>query len=163
MERSPPTEKMPVIDFTKSMVVGIFLGSKPSAGYEVEIVAVRAQEKDLVIEYAEAAWPRHAGGADPYRTVPPCLGPPACRHGAVYPVPDTGSLQPVAGSNARYQLLANGYQLGIRSRLIAFSLTGFIIPLLCSNLYWGVVMPGTFGDRSVMVATSSGWSGVRTR
>jgi hypothetical protein len=48
-----PTEKMPVIDFTKSMVVGIFLGSKPSAGYEVEIVGVRAQEKDLVVEYVQ--------------------------------------------------------------------------------------------------------------
>ena len=44
---------MPVIDFTKSMVVGIFLGSKPSAGYEVEIVGVRAQEKDLVVEYVQ--------------------------------------------------------------------------------------------------------------
>jgi PrcB C-terminal len=48
-----PTEKMPVIDFTKSMIVGIFLGSKPSAGYEVEIVGVRAQEKDLVVEYVQ--------------------------------------------------------------------------------------------------------------
>ena len=48
-----PTEKMPVVDFTKSMVVGIFLGSKPSAGYEVEIVGVRTQEKDLVVEYAQ--------------------------------------------------------------------------------------------------------------
>jgi hypothetical protein len=35
------------------MVVGIFLGSKPSSGYEVEIVGVRAQEKDLVVEYVQ--------------------------------------------------------------------------------------------------------------
>ena len=33
-----PTEKMPVIDFSTRMVVGVFLGSKPSAGYDVEIV-----------------------------------------------------------------------------------------------------------------------------
>jgi PrcB C-terminal len=48
-----PTEKMPAIDFTKNMVVGIFLGSKPSDGYEVEIVGVRTQEKDLVVEYVQ--------------------------------------------------------------------------------------------------------------
>jgi hypothetical protein len=48
-----PTEKMPAVDFTKNMVVGIFLGSKPSDGYDVEIVGVRAQEKDLVVEYVQ--------------------------------------------------------------------------------------------------------------
>ena len=48
-----PTEKMPVVDFTKSMVVGIFLGSKPSDGYDVEIVGVRTQEKDLIVEYVQ--------------------------------------------------------------------------------------------------------------
>ena len=48
-----PTEKMPEIDFTKSMVVGIFLGSKPSAGYGVEIVNVRTQDAALVVEYVQ--------------------------------------------------------------------------------------------------------------
>lgn len=48
-----PIEKMPSIDFTQSMVVGIFLGSKPSAGHDVEIVGVRMQEKDLVVEYVQ--------------------------------------------------------------------------------------------------------------
>jgi len=48
-----PTEKMPSVDFTQSMVVGIFLGSKPSAGHDVEIVGVRMQEKDLVVEYVQ--------------------------------------------------------------------------------------------------------------
>jgi PrcB C-terminal len=47
------TEKMPVVDFAKSMVVGIFLGSKPSDGYDVEIVGVRTQEKDLIVEYVQ--------------------------------------------------------------------------------------------------------------
>src|SRR5688572_2081155 len=46
-----PSEKMPNVDFTKDMVVGIFLGSKPSAGHSVEIVGVRTDEKELVIEY----------------------------------------------------------------------------------------------------------------
>lgn len=48
-----PTEKMPSIDFAKNMVVGIFLGSKPSAGHGVEIVGVRTQDKDLIVEYVQ--------------------------------------------------------------------------------------------------------------
>ncbi|MEO5742210.1 MAG: protease complex subunit PrcB family protein, partial [Vicinamibacterales bacterium] len=48
-----PTEKMPNVDFSRDMVVGIFLGTKPSAGNEVEIVGVRTQEKDLVVEYVQ--------------------------------------------------------------------------------------------------------------
>jgi len=48
-----PTEKMPAVDFNEDMVVGIFLGTKPSAGHEVEIVGVRAEEKDLIVEYVQ--------------------------------------------------------------------------------------------------------------
>ena len=33
-----PTARMPAVDFTSDMVVGIFLGSKPSSGHGVEIV-----------------------------------------------------------------------------------------------------------------------------
>ena len=48
-----PSAAMPAVDFSQVMVVGIFLGSKPSAGYEVEIVGVRTQDKDLVVEYVQ--------------------------------------------------------------------------------------------------------------
>ena len=48
-----PTVKMPNVDFDKNMVVGIFLGSKASAGHDVEIVGVRTQEKDLIVEYVQ--------------------------------------------------------------------------------------------------------------
>src|SRR5918992_1608451 len=48
-----PTEKVPAVDFGKNMVVGIFLGSKPSAGHEVEITGVRTQDKDVVVEYVQ--------------------------------------------------------------------------------------------------------------
>jgi hypothetical protein len=48
-----PTGKMPEVDFNKEMVVGIFLGTKPSAGHEVEIVGVRTEEKDLIVEYVQ--------------------------------------------------------------------------------------------------------------
>jgi hypothetical protein len=47
------TEKMPSVDFAKSMVVGIFLGSKPSTGHDVEIVGVRTEGKDLIVEYVQ--------------------------------------------------------------------------------------------------------------
>jgi PrcB C-terminal len=48
-----PTEKMPDVDFAKDMVIGIFLGTKPSAGHEVEIVGVRPEGKDLIVEYVQ--------------------------------------------------------------------------------------------------------------
>jgi hypothetical protein len=48
-----PTEKMPAVDFAKDMVVGIFLGTKPSAGHGVEIVGVRTEGKDLIVEYVQ--------------------------------------------------------------------------------------------------------------
>jgi hypothetical protein len=48
-----PTAKVPGVDFAKEMVVGIFLGTKPSTGHEVEIVGVRAEENDLVVEYVQ--------------------------------------------------------------------------------------------------------------
>ena len=48
-----PADKMPEIDFTRNMVVGIFLGSKPSAGHAVEIVGVRTEDKDLIVEYVQ--------------------------------------------------------------------------------------------------------------
>lgn len=48
-----PEAKMPDVDFSKQMVVGIFLGSKPSEGYDVEIVGVREEGKDLIVEYVE--------------------------------------------------------------------------------------------------------------
>lgn len=48
-----PTGKMPNVDFAKDMVVGIFLGTKPSGGYEVDVVGVRPQDKDLIVEYVQ--------------------------------------------------------------------------------------------------------------
>jgi PrcB C-terminal len=48
-----PAVKMPAVDFAKHMVVGIFLGTKPSDGHQVEIVGVRTQEKDLIVEYVQ--------------------------------------------------------------------------------------------------------------
>lgn len=48
-----PDQKPPVVDFNTKMVVGVFLGSKPSDGYEVEFVGVRTLENDLIVEYVQ--------------------------------------------------------------------------------------------------------------
>ncbi len=50
-----PAEKMPSVDFTRDMVVGVFLGTRPSTGHEVEIVGARMEGKDLVVEYVQKA------------------------------------------------------------------------------------------------------------
>lgn len=43
----------PAVDFSHSMVLGVFLGSRPTAGYDVEIVQVRRTGSGLVAEYIE--------------------------------------------------------------------------------------------------------------
>lgn len=48
-----PKDTLPSIDFSKNMVVGVFLGTRPSAGYQVEIVGVRTQDKELIVEYVQ--------------------------------------------------------------------------------------------------------------
>jgi hypothetical protein len=41
----------PPVDFSREMVVGVFLGSRPTSGYQVEIVGVREEGESLVVEY----------------------------------------------------------------------------------------------------------------
>ena len=45
--------KMPDVDFSSNMVVGIFLGSRPTAGYGVEIVSAQPEGGALVVKYKE--------------------------------------------------------------------------------------------------------------
>jgi hypothetical protein len=49
-----PGQKPPAIDFTRSMVAGVFLGSRPSGGYTVEVTAVQREGGDLVVIYRES-------------------------------------------------------------------------------------------------------------
>ena len=44
----------PAIDFSKNMVLAVFLGSRPSSGFSVQITGVRAEGDGLVVEWAEA-------------------------------------------------------------------------------------------------------------
>jgi hypothetical protein len=43
----------PKIDFARSMVVGVFLGSRPTGGYAVDITRIERDGKNLVVIYRE--------------------------------------------------------------------------------------------------------------
>ena len=43
----------PNVDFTKRMVAAVFLGSRPSAGFGVEVTGTRQDGKALVVEWRE--------------------------------------------------------------------------------------------------------------
>ena len=47
-ESTPPT-----MDFSRSMVVGVFLGTRPTAGFAVQITGVRKTATGAVVEYVE--------------------------------------------------------------------------------------------------------------
>lgn len=48
-----PSRPAPAVDFAKTMVVAVFLGTQPSAGYAVNIVRTRAEGGALIVEYVE--------------------------------------------------------------------------------------------------------------
>jgi hypothetical protein len=52
--------KMPEVDFDSNMVVGIFLGSRPTAGFGVEIVSAQPEGGALVVKYKETRPSRDA-------------------------------------------------------------------------------------------------------
>ena len=47
---------VPAVDFSKEMVVGVFMGTRPTAGFATEIVGYRLATpggKDVIVEYRE--------------------------------------------------------------------------------------------------------------
>jgi len=59
-QQHAPDRPLPAVDFTKEMVVGVFLGSRPTAGYSLEIVNAIEANGTLVVRYRTAAPPRGA-------------------------------------------------------------------------------------------------------
>jgi hypothetical protein len=53
-QQHSPDRPLPAVDFTKEMVVGVFTGSRPTAGYSVEIVSAIEASGTLVVRYREA-------------------------------------------------------------------------------------------------------------
>jgi hypothetical protein len=48
-----PRRSRPAVDFSISMVVGVFLGQRPTAGFGVSIVGMREEQATLVVRYRE--------------------------------------------------------------------------------------------------------------
>ena len=43
----------PAVDFSAEMIVGVFLGTRPTPGYSIEIVSVVEEQGTVVVEYVE--------------------------------------------------------------------------------------------------------------
>lgn len=54
------TAPLPAVDFSREAVVGVFMGSRPSAGYAVEVIRAVGNSGSLVIEYVETTPSRDA-------------------------------------------------------------------------------------------------------
>jgi len=51
IETNPPPPR--AIDFNKEIVIGVFLGEKPTGGYDVEIIRAEQTDGALIIRYRE--------------------------------------------------------------------------------------------------------------
>jgi hypothetical protein len=50
----------PVVDFTQAIVVAVFLGTRPTAGFGVEIAAAKTEGSRTIVEYRERRPPGDA-------------------------------------------------------------------------------------------------------
>jgi hypothetical protein len=50
-----PRRATPAVDFSREMVVGVFMGTRPTAGFAVDIVGYRDSGNDVVVLYRETA------------------------------------------------------------------------------------------------------------
>jgi hypothetical protein len=53
--RHAPGRTAPAVDFSRNMVVAVFLGSRPSGGYAAQITSTRLENNVLVVSWAERA------------------------------------------------------------------------------------------------------------
>ena len=53
-QQHSPDRKRPAVDFSKDMVVGVFMGSRPTAGYNVSIVSTFAKDGNVLVRYQES-------------------------------------------------------------------------------------------------------------
>lgn len=55
-----PDRKRPAVDFSRAMVVGVFMGSRPTAGFSVDIVSTIQANGVLMVRYRETQPPKGA-------------------------------------------------------------------------------------------------------
>jgi hypothetical protein len=59
-QQHSPDRPQPQVDFAKEMVVGVFLGSRPTAGFTIEVVGVAQKDAALVVQYRQTQPSRDA-------------------------------------------------------------------------------------------------------
>ena len=52
-----PDRQRPNVDFARDMVAGVFLGSRPSAGFAIDVVSAGDEHGNLVVRYRETRPP----------------------------------------------------------------------------------------------------------
>ena len=52
-QQHAPGRPLPAVDFAKNMVVAVFLGSRPTGGFAVEITGVESEGEATVVRWAE--------------------------------------------------------------------------------------------------------------
>jgi hypothetical protein len=52
-QQHSPDRPLPAVDFTKEMVIGVFLGSRNTAGYGVDIISAQPEHGALVVRYRQ--------------------------------------------------------------------------------------------------------------
>ena len=48
-----PDRPRPAVDFSKEMVVGVFMGSRPTAGFNTSVISTTAANGALIVRYKE--------------------------------------------------------------------------------------------------------------
>ena len=53
-QQHSPDRQRPAVDFSKDMVVGVYMGSRPTAGYNLSIVTTFAKDGNTLVQYRES-------------------------------------------------------------------------------------------------------------
>jgi hypothetical protein len=59
-QQHAPDRPRPVIDFSKEMVVGVFMGSRPNAGFSTAVTLTTVANGALIVKYTETVPPSGA-------------------------------------------------------------------------------------------------------
>ena len=59
-QQHAPDRPRPAVDFSKEMVVGVFMGSRPNAGFSTAVTMTTTGNGALIVKYTETVPPRDA-------------------------------------------------------------------------------------------------------
>ena len=54
-QQHSPDRKRPAVDLSKEMIVGVFMGSRPNAGFNVSIVSTFEKDGNVLVRYQETS------------------------------------------------------------------------------------------------------------